>query len=532
MSSYGVGALEQNMIQRVCVGDIVTRSADLFPDRPAFIADDRQVTYRELQDQSNRLGNALLGLGLQSGDVVGVLARNIPELIVVYFACAKAGLVCAPGNLALRAEEIGYCFKDARARVLIVEDALGDLFRALPELPDLKHVYWTPEVAGEPGDKFGGTLRELIDSGDTQELEVIVQDRDPVQLLYTSGTTALPKGVVTSHLAVTLAALTNALANEFKAGTTVLGNLPLFHTTAINCITISALTVGGTIVLINGFEPKLVGRLIEEHRINMFVLLPIMYSQLLAEPEVRQRDLSSVRRALYAMAPMPHERLKDIHDLFPNADVVLGSGQTEFTPATCIQRPEHQWDKAASWGPATALTRIAIMADDGRLLPHGQEGEIVYRGPQVMNGYLNQPEKTQESFRHGWFHSGDVAWLDEEGVVWFTDRKKDVIKSGGENVASIEVERCLMEHPDVMEAAVVGLPHDRWGEAVTGIVVLKPGAQENEEALLQHCRNHLAGFKVPKAIRFQLELPRTGTGKIQKHVMRDELAAFYERRRD
>ncbi len=532
MSTPSVSALDQNMIQRVCVGDIVTRSADLFPDRAAFILDDRRLTYRDLQDQSNRLGHALLGLGLRQGDVVGVLARNIPELMVVYFACAKAGLVCAPGNLALRAEEIGYCFKDSRARVLIVEDALTELYRALPELPDLEHVFWTPDARGEPSEKSKGTLGELIATGEERELEVMIEDRDPVQLLYTSGTTALPKGVVTSHLAVTLAALTNALANEFKAGTTVLGNLPLFHTTAINCITVSALTVGGTIVLINGFEPKLVGRLIEEHRINMFVLLPIMYSQMLAEPEVRQRDLSSVKRALYAMAPMPHDRLKDIHALFPNADVVLGSGQTEFTPATCIQRPEHQWDKAASWGPATALTRIAIMDDQGYLLPHGEEGEIVYRGPQVMNGYLNQPEKTQESLRHGWFHSGDVAWMDEEGVVWFTDRKKDVIKTGGENVASIEVERCLMEHPDVLEAAVVGLPHDRWGEAVTGIVALKPGVQQDEQALLDHCREHLAGFKVPKAVHFQAELPRTGTGKIQKHVMRDELAAFYAGRRD
>ena len=524
MKGHTVSELDMNMVQRVNVGDSITRSAELFPDHPAIIDGDRQVTYAELDARSNRLGSALLALGLRKGDVVGVLTRNSPELLLTYFACAKAGLVCSPANLALTPNEIGYCLNDSRAKVLVVEDALAELYRALPDLPELGHVYWTGPTADIAGNAL---LDELIAAGDPAPLEVVVQDRDPVQVLYTSGTTAMPKGVVTSHLAVSFAALSNALANEFKAGTTVLGNLPLFHTTAINCVSLPALIVGGAIVLINGFDAKDVGRLIEQHRINMFVMLPMMYGELLDEPEVWKRDLSSVQRALYAMAPMPSDRLKAVHDLLPNADVVLGSGQTEFTPATCVQRPEHQWSKAGSWGSATAMTRIAIMGENGHLQPRGELGEIVYRGPQVMTEYLNQPEKTAESFAHGWFHSGDMAWMDDEGVVWFTDRKKDVIKTGGENVASIEVERCLLEHPDVIEAATVGLPHDRWGEAVTGVVVLRDGARVDEAALLEHCREHLAGFKVPKAIRFQDALPRTGTGKIQKHLMRDELKGYY-----
>ena len=525
MTAHQVSALEQNMIGRVNVGDILTRSADLFPDRPVIIDGARHITYRDLEERANRLGSALLGLGLESGDVVAVLTRNTPELLLTYLACAKAGLVCSPANLGLRPDEIGYCLNDASARVLIVEDALAELYQALPELSELRYVYWTGPEAAAAGERQ--LLGDLIADGEPDELEVVVHDRDPVQLLYTSGTTAMPKGVVTSHMAVSFAALTNALANEFMAGTTVLGNLPLFHTTAINCVSLPAITVGGTIVLCNGFEARKVGRLIEEHQINMFVLLPMMYGELLAEPEVGERDLSSVRRALYAMAPMPSDRLSSIHELFPNADVVLGSGQTEFTPATCVQRPEHQWDKAGSWGTATAMTRIGIMDEDGNLLPRGELGEIVYRGPQVMSGYLNQPEKTHESFVHGWFHSGDMAWMDDEGVVWFTDRKKDVIKTGGENVASIEVERCLLEHPDVIEAATVGLPHDRWGEAVTGVVVLREGADVDEATLLDHCRAHLAGFKVPKAVQFEEALPRTGTGKIQKHIMRNTLQDFY-----
>ncbi len=524
-------ALEHNLIDRVSVGDIPTRVAELFPERPAIIDGKRSVCYRELNEQANRLGHALLGLGLESQTVVAVMAQNSAELLVTYFACAKAGLICSPVNLALGGEGIIYCLKDARARVLIVEEALADAAQPLLEhLPDLDHVYWIGDDAHAGVPKSAGTFAELISFGSVEEVEALVHDRDPVQLLYTSGTTAAPKGVLTSHLAVTLTALSSALTSRMSHEETILVNLPLFHCALLNSITIPTLTVGGTAVLVKGFEPAEAAELIERHRVSLTVLLPVMYGALLADPKIRQRDLSSVTRAVYAMAPMPEERLKAIHEMFPNADVVLGSGQTEFTPPTCFQRPEHQWSKAASWGTATAMTRIAIMDDAGHLLPRGQIGEIVYRGPQVMNGYLNLPDKTEESFKHGWFHSGDIAWMDEDGAVWFTDRKKDVIKTGGENVASVEIERCLMEHAAVAEAAVIGLPHPRWGEAVTAAVVLKAGTSVDEGALIEHCRQHLSAFKVPKAIDFVEEFPRTGTGKIQKHVMRKEMETLYANR--
>jgi len=304
-------------------------------------------------------------------------------------------------------------------------------------------------------------------------------------------------------------------------------HLPLFHCALLNAMVLPIITTGGTAVLMTEFEPARAAELIERHKVTITVMLPMMYGELLAVPNIRERDLSSVTRAVYAMAPMPEARLKEIHDLLPKADVVLGSGQTEFTPPTCFQRPEHQWSKAASWGTATAMTRVAIMDDDGNLLPRGQIGEIVYRGPQVMNGYLNLPDKTAESFAHGWFHSGDIAWIDDDGAIWFTDRKKDVIKTGGENVASIEIERCLMEHADVAEAAVVGLPHEHWGEAVTAMVVRKPDAEVDEDALIAHCRAKLSSFKVPKAVVFTDAFPRTGTGKIQKHVMRTQMQDRY-----
>lgn len=516
--------LEINLIERVNVGDIVTRAAELYPARAAIVDGDRSTDYATLDAQVNRLGSALLGLGLAHQDVVAVMARNCAEMLVAYFACTRAGLICAPVNLGLRPAEIAWCLNDAKAKVLIVEDALGEAVTEVlaQPVPSIAHRF---HIGRAGSDGFDA----LLARGSDAPLEVMVGDREIAQLLYTSGTTANPKGVLTSHLAVTMAGLSNALAQRCGPDVVAYVALPLFHCAMLNSITLPVMIQGGTVVLSKGFEPHEAARLIDAHGVQLMVLLPMMYGLLLSDPELKSRTFPSMKRAMYAMAPMPDERLHQIHAMFPNADVFLGSGQTEFTPATCVQRPEHQWSKAATWGTATAMTRVAIMDEDGRLLPRGETGELVYRGPQVMSGYLNQPEASQASLRHGWFHSGDVAHIDEDGAIWFKDRFKDVIKTGGENVASIEVERCLMEHPAVAEAAVVGAPHPRWGEAITASVILKPGATLDEATLIAFCRERLAGFKVPKGIVFVDAFPRTGTGKIQKHVIRGELGDFYPR---
>lgn len=517
-----------NMIDRVSVGDILTRTSDLFPNNVAMVDGDRDMTYRSFEDQANQTANALLALGLKPGETVGLLARNCVELMVTYMACAKANLVCAPVNLGLKPHEMAYCLNDCGARVLIVEEALAEAGKGLPtHLPALEHVYWTGSSPTEGGGKSWQTFQSLVERGSTDPVEVLTGDRDPVQLLYTSGTTANPKGVITSHLAVTMTAMSNTIANKTPPEASILCTLPLFHCTAINALAVPTIMTGGKLVMTKGFDARECARLIEEHNVYMFVFLPMMYQAVLADPEARSRDFSSVRRAFYAMAPMAEPLLKKVHELIPNADIVLGSGQTEFTPMTCMIRPEHQWSKAGSWGSAAPLTRVAIMDDEGNLLPPGQTGEIVYRGPQAMTRYFNQPDVTTDAFKYGWFHSGDVASIDEDGAIWFSDRKKDVIKSGGENVASMEVERCLMGHPAIAEAAVVGLAHDRWGEAITASVILTTDAEVTEIELIAYCKNNIAGFKVPKAIVIVEEFPRTGTGKIQKHMIRKSLEGHY-----
>jgi acyl-CoA synthetase (AMP-forming)/AMP-acid ligase II len=321
--------------------------------------------------------------------------------------------------------------------------------------------------------------------------------------------------VLASHVGVTITALSAAIVLRCDHRDTVVIPLPLFHTAALNAILMSALTMGTTAVLLPGYEVRSLIDALEDQRATYALLLPLMWQDLLAQPDVRERDWSAMRLCVYGMAPMAQERVAEAREVF-GADVLLGSGQTEFTPPTTFQHVEHQFDKSGSWGPATATVDVRIMDAEGRLLPRGEIGEIVYRGPHSMIGYFGSPDANEQAFRHRWFHSGDVGYVDDEGVVWFTDRIKDMVKTGGENVSSIEVERCLLSHPGVSEAAVVGLPDDRWGEVVTAFVI----GHASEEELVAWCRERLAAFKVPKRVHLVDQFPRTGTGKVQKHLLK------------
>jgi acyl-CoA synthetase (AMP-forming)/AMP-acid ligase II len=494
--------LSLNLIRRVCVGDVATRGAERHGDRPAVAAGDETLSYRELDARANAAGRALLELGLERGELVAILARNSLDFVVTYLGCAKSGLTALPLNLSLRPDELAYVLENSGARALVVEPALGALAAALP----------APEH----------TVEGVPTHDDATPLETLVENDDPVQCLYTSGTTSLPKGVLTSHLAVTMAALNAALGLKLDEHDRAVLCLPLFHTAALNTILLPTLLTGGFVRLLPGWDAPSFLDALTTHRATHALLLPAMWHELLAEPGTKERDWASMRACIYGMAPMPAERVRELQETF-GAQVLLGSGQTEFTPPTTLQRPEHQGEKSGSWGPSTTLTDTRIMDPDGRLLPRGEVGEIVYRGPSCMTAYHGNPDATVDAFRHGWFHSGDVGYVDEEGVVWFTDRLKDMIKSGGENVASIEVERALLAHPGVREAAVVGLPHERWGEAVTAFV----RGTATEDDLAKHCEERLALFKVPKRIVVVDDLPRTGTGKIQKAPLRAANAALY-----
>jgi acyl-CoA synthetase (AMP-forming)/AMP-acid ligase II len=525
------GELQVNLIHRVNVGDSLTRTADRAPDNVAVVADGRRFTYRELNSWVNRLANALHARGYRRGDSLALASGNSVEFLVTYYACAKLGVVCVPINLGWRGQEVAYVLGHSSARGIVVESQLLDaMAEALAEVPSVADVVVAPGLGAAPVTLPGGTvltLDELTEGASDAEPEHVVGDRDPITYLYTSGTTAFPKGVVGNHTAIYLESMTMALEARFDATDRFVAVLPMFHTAQLNCHCSAAIMVGATIHVRRGFDAGALLELIETERITQIFGLPMMYRALLDHPDIATRDLSSLRRACYAMAPMPDARLRRCIEVF-DCDFYLLFGQTEMSPTATMFRPEHQLSHSGAVGTPVVNIQVGIMAPDGTLLLHGEQGEIVYRGPHTMTEYLDDAEATAEAFAHGWFHSGDIGHVDADGILWFSDRRKDVIKTGGENVASLEVEKAVLAaEPNVAEVVVVGLPHERWSEAITAVVVPRPGADVDPAALITAVKGLIDPYKVPKSVILADELPRTSTGKIQKNVVRDRYARHY-----
>lgn len=524
--------LRNNIIQRVNVGDLLVRSAARAPDHLAVVDQDRRFSYGEFNRWVNRLAHGLIALGFRRGEALAIMSRNNAEFLAQYFACAKIGVVCVPVNLRWRREEIVYVLGHSEVRGIVVEGEFrADIEEVRARLDLLRHIVvlnCEPDRRRDTDIDFGSLAEGMADS----EPECYVADRDPVSYLYTSGTTSAPKGVVGSHLAIYMGALGMALDSGLRASDRVLAMLPLFHTTPLNSLCTPAVAVGATIYLQQGFEAQAVLELFDRERISVLIALPIMYRALLQSHMAAPRDVSGLRLAIYGMARMPRHELEQLIRIF-DCDFALIFGQTEMSPVTSIFQPEHQLSHAGAAGTPSVNVQIGIMNPEGRLLPQGEIGEIVYRGPQTLNCYLHNEAATEEAFKNGWFHSGDAGYFDTEGLLWFQDRFKDVIKTGGENVASVEVEQALYNvEPGILEVVVIGLPHERWGEAVTAIVVPRPGATPAEKDILQRLRKTLAAHKNPKAVIFTDTLPKTATGKVQKSELRKRYADLYAGRKD
>jgi acyl-CoA synthetase (AMP-forming)/AMP-acid ligase II len=524
--------LARNLIQRINVGDSLTRAAAARPGQRAIVDGGRSWTYAELNGWVNRLARGLAGRGYARGDSVGLMSGNSAEFLVVYYACAKLGLVCVPINLGWRSDEVAYVLGHSRSRGLVVESQLvGVAADAIAKAADVADVFVAPGTgaayAAEPADRSWVTLDELA-SSDGADVEVFVADRDALSYLYTSGTTSFPKGVVASHTAIYLESMSAALDSQWTSADRFAAMMPMFHTAQLNAFCTPAIMVGATIYVLRGFDPAALLDLVETEHITQVFGLPMMFRAALDHPSFAGRDLASLRRAVYAMAPMPDELIRRCLAGF-GCDFALLFGQTEMSPITTLFRPEHQLSHIGAVGTPLTGVQVAIMGPDGDLLPAGEQGEIVYRGPSALTGYLDNDEATTAAFSHGWFHSGDVGCFGPDGVLWFADRYKDVIKTGGENVASIEVEKAVYAaEPRVAEAVVIGLRHERWTEAITAVVVLRPGETIDEAGLIAALKQRLDGYKVPKAVIVADALPKTSTGKIQKNLLRDQHAAHYD----
>ncbi|SCK15869.1 Acyl-CoA synthetase (AMP-forming)/AMP-acid ligase II [Variovorax sp. HW608] len=528
MTQSSAGA---DFARRVNVGDLLTRSAARTPHQDAVVDGERRFDYASFEAWSNQIAHGLLARGFVPGDALALMSGNSAEFLATYFACAKIGVVCVPINLFWKHLELAYVLDHARVRGAVVAGALLDQFATgLDRKQALREVFTIggqQEVPRWPVDLPRTAFDQLAEGQPSHVPMLTIEDRAPLSYLYTSGTTSAPKGVVGSHLAIYLESLGTAIDTGMTAKDRVLAMMPMFHTAQLNAICTPAIAAGGALVILPGFEADRLLDLIERERLTVLFGLPMMYRTLVEAQRARPRDASSLRLAVYAMAPMPDHELRAAIETF-DCGFSLMFGQTEMSPVATFFRPEHQLSHPGAVGTPGANVQVGIMDEEGRLLPPGESGEIVYRSPQALSGYLRDQDASDAAYRHGWFHSGDAGCFDPDGILWFKDRFKDVIKSGGENIASIEVEKALYEcDPDIAEVVVIGLPHARWTEAVTAVVLPRQGRSIDEAALSERLRTRLSPFKCPKSFIVVDSLPKTATGKIQKAVLRRMHTAHY-----
>ncbi len=509
------------------VGSCLKRSAVRYPNKTALISGSTRMTYREFNEEVNRFAHAIAKLGIAPGDKVTLMSSNSIEFLVIWYGLAKAGITMVPMNLMLKGGEVSFIVNHSESKAFIVEGKFyGAMKDVRSEMKSVKnYLYIDSAGSGKTPDGMLDFKAFLSKEKSVEEPLVEVDSEDIAQLAYTSGTEALPKGVMQTHRGLISEYVSSIVDGELRTDDIATVTMPLFHCAQVHCFSGPHIYLGATQILMPGFDPVRMLETIEKEEVTFTFGLPAQYRAMLALPDFNKYDLSTLRMCVYAMAPVSQQELKVFMERFkPKRGFEIYFGQTEMSPVTTILNPEEHAFKEGSVGKAVLNVEMAIMDDDGRILPPGEIGEIVYKGGHTMKGYLKDEAKTREAFKYGWFHSGDLARMDVEGYIWFEDRKKDMIKSGGENVASIEVEKCIYNFPDVQEVAVVGLPDPQWIERVAAFVVLKPGATVDPQAVIAHCKANLAGYKVPKRVEIVKEIPKTATGKVRKNVIRDMCA--------
>jgi long-chain acyl-CoA synthetase len=500
----------------VNVGQSLERIAAADPERTALVYKDRRWTYRELDQHANRVGNTLRAQGLRAGDHVCVLLPNGPEFVVTYFALQKIGAVPVSLNVMLKQREIAYIANDAQASAFIGHAAL---WQNVPEQQDIPSVRLRV-VAG--GDAPGALHFEDLLEGSPELQSLDADAEDTAAILYTSGTTGQPKGAMLTHANVmsNVDAVIHHL--QMVPGDRTLCFLPLFHCFGQNFIMNATLAVGATLFLMERFVQDDVLQAIERERITVFYAVPTAYIVLLNQPDLPRYDLTSLRITFSAAAIMPLEVAERWRERF-GRPIVEGYGLTETSPFACFNG--EQRFKPGTVGTAIENVEVKIVDPDDREVRVGDLGEIVIRGPNVMKGYFGRPEDTAQALRGGWFHSGDIGRVDEDGYVSIVDRVKDMINVGGFKVWPREIEEVLFEHPAVKECAVIGIPDAVYGESVKAYVVLRDGVSAKSEALIAHCTERIATYKVPRAVELITTLPKSPTGKVLKRELREKVAA-------
>lgn len=492
------------------IGFWVARRAGLTGGRTAIRFEGRDVSYVELNARVNRAAHALAGLGVGHGDRLAVLARNSPEYAEVLLACAKLGAIVVPLNWRLAAPELEFQISDAGATTIVFdpEFAVADALRPLCK----------EELALGPE----GSYEQALAGATDEEPRAAVRADDVLTILYTSGTTGRPKGAMLTHGNFFWTNLNILLAVDLAQDERSVVVLPMFHVGGWNVNTLSVWWKGGTVLLEREFDPAGCLALIERERATSMMGVPAIYLAMAQRPEFRTADLDSLRFVVCGGAPAPESLIRRWEER--GVKFIQGYGLTEAAPNCLVLPPEDSRRKLGAAGRPYLYADVRVVDERDAPVGPGGIGEVVVRGPSVMKGYWERPEATAEALRDGWLRTGDVARLDEEGYAFIVDRVKDMIISGGENVYPAEVENVLYEHPWVAEAAVIGVPDERWGEVPVALVVPRPGGEVAEEDLISFCRERLAKYKTPSRVTFVEELPRTPSGKVMKHLLRERYA--------
>jgi long-chain acyl-CoA synthetase len=502
---------------------MLRESTKAHPDKPLAHINDLSFTYAQVDEISGRVATALLGLGLEPGDKVAVQLPNLPQFLFTYFGILKAGLVMVPLNPLLRAPEIAYHLSDSDTKVLITFEMFAEEAAAgVREAAGLGAEVAT-YVVNLPGNdqRPQGTRHydELYFAEDTREIHPTTAD-DTAVLLYTSGTTGRPKGAELTHFQLFMNCTVGGELFGFADDDIGLAVLPLFHVFGLSSVLNVSVRFGGTIVLVPRFEVEPVLDAMEKHRCTIFSGVPTMYFALL-NADTSGRDLSAFRVGISGGAAIPGEVIRAFEEKFPGVVILEGYGLSESASTTTFNiSAEHR--KVLSIGKPIWGVEVRVVDENDKDLPSGPEhvGEILIRGHNIMKGYYKQPEETAEAFRGGWFHTGDLAYADEDGYLFIVDRKKDLVIRGGYNVYPREVEEVLYAHPAVSEAAVVGEPDEALGEEVVAFVSLAPGASVDVADLVAYCQERLAAYKYPRRVTVLPELPKGPTGKILKRELK------------
>jgi long-chain acyl-CoA synthetase len=499
----------------VNLGDIPRRNAHRHPHKPGIVFGEVSFSWWQVNQRVNRLANALREMGLTKGERVALLARNDHRYLEAYWGLAKAGLIAVPLNYRLLEVELVALLNHAQASALLIGPEYRELGPALS-----RAVHSVRRVIG-----LGDEYERLLDASSADEPPACVGEDDPFAILYTSGTTGLPKGAVVSHRNLENNVFNQALADGSRSDDVNLTATPLYHMGALFMAT-TYTYLGCTNVILPQFDPREVLRAIERERVTVCLLVPTMLNLLLHHEELDRNDLSSLRLVFYGGSVIPVPVLRRAIEALGCA-FTQGYGLTETIEATFLVAADHVLEedpvrerRLGSAGREAVNAEVRVVDEEGRELAPGEIGEIVVRGPSVIREYWRAPDETARAIRRGWFYTGDVGYLDEDGYLFVVDRRKDMIISGGTNIYPSEVEEVLYRHPAVLEAAVIGVPDEVWGESVKAVVALKPGRTVSEEELIDHCRQQLASYKKPRRVEFVASLPRNPSGKILKRELR------------